>query len=81
MAQILPFPWRHDVFEPDATSAMGLAFDKAIAIIDPPAESRIVVRELIAKRIIRTARKGQLDREQLCRSAVSGIPIRGRTAH
>jgi hypothetical protein len=73
MAQILPFPRRRDVFDPDATSAMGQAYDKAIATIDPTVESQFIIRELIAKRIIKTARNGERDRDQLCRSALSGI--------
>ncbi len=53
VAQILPFIRRSSVFAPDVTLAMGEAYDKAIGTVYPDAESRIVVRELIAKRIIR----------------------------
>ena len=54
MAQILPIR-RYKAFDPDATWAMGEAYDKAIGTIYPDAETRFVVRELIAKRIIRMA--------------------------
>src|SRR5262249_50287293 len=52
---------RYKAFDPDATWAMGEAYDKAIGTIYPDAESRFVVRELIAKRIIRMAQKGVVD--------------------
>ena len=69
VAQILPFIRRSSVFAPDVTLAMGEAYDKAITTIYPDAESQFVVRELIAKRIIRMAPKGVVDRDQLCTSA------------
>ncbi len=69
VAQILPFIRRSSVFAPDVTLAMGEAYDKAISTIYPEAESQFVVRELIAKRIIRMAQKGVVDRDQLCTSA------------
>jgi hypothetical protein len=69
MAQILPFVRRRNAFDADATSAMGEAYDKAIGTIHPDAESQFVIRELIAKRIIQMARKGVVDRDQLCTSA------------
>ena len=69
MAQILPFVRRSNVFNTDATLAMGEAYDKAISTIHPEAESQFVVRELIAKRIIQIAQKGVVDRDQLCTSA------------
>jgi hypothetical protein len=46
MAQILPFVRRCKIFGPDATLAMGEAYDKAIGTIHPNAESQFVVREL-----------------------------------
>ena len=69
MAQILPFVRRCKVFGPDATLAMGEAYDKAIGTIHPDAESQFAVRELIAKRIIQIAQKDVVDRDQLCTSA------------
>ena len=48
MAQILPFVHRCKVFGPDATLAMGEAYDKAIGTIHPDAVSQFAVRELIA---------------------------------
>jgi hypothetical protein len=72
MADILQFRPRLNVFAPELTTAMGNAYDKAIATL-PDTESEWVVRELVAKRIIRLARRGELDPEHLCSSALSGF--------
>ena len=73
MAQILPFIRRCNVFEPDVTLAMGDAYDKAMATISTEAQSQFVVRELIARRIIRMAQKGVVDRDQFCVWALSRV--------
>jgi len=73
MAQILPFIRRCNVYEPDVTLAMGDAYDKAMATISTEAQSQFVVRELIARRIIRMAQKGVVDRDQLCVWALSRV--------
>ncbi len=80
VAQILPFIRRSRVFVPDVTVAMGEAYDRAIGTIHPDAESRFVVRELIAKRIIQMAQKGIIDRDQLCASAAQTTILFGVSA-
>ena len=80
MAQILPFVRRRNAFDPDATWAMGEAYDKAIGTIHPDAEPEFVVRELIAKRIIGIAQKGSVDRDQLCTSAAQTTILFGISA-
>jgi hypothetical protein len=70
MADILQFRPRLNVFAPELTSAMGDAYDKAVAELS---NTERVVRELVAKRIIRLARRGECDAEHLCRSALSGF--------
>ena len=72
MADILQFRPRVNVFAPELTSAMGDAYDKAIAALTT-ADSELMVRELLAKRIIRLARRGEFDPEHLCSSALSGF--------
>ena len=72
MADILQFRPRWDVFAPELTSAMGDAYDKAIASLSNN-DSDLAVRELVAKRIIRSARRGERDPEHLCSSALSGF--------
>ena len=78
MADILQFRPRLDVFAPELTSAMGDAYDKAIASLSNN-DSDLAVRELVAKRIIRSARRGERDPEHLCSSALSRF-MRLRTA-
>ena len=72
MADILHFRPRLNVFAPELTAAMADAYDKAIAAL-PDTESERVVRELVAERIIRLARRGERDAEHLCSSALSGF--------
>jgi hypothetical protein len=72
MAEILQFRPRLTVFAPELTSAMGDAYDKAIAAL-PNSDSGFMVRELLAKRIVRLARRGECDAEHLCSSALSGF--------
>ena len=54
MADIIPFPRRLKVFDPDLTTTMGNAYDKAMSTLDDR-RSELAIRELIAKRIIRMA--------------------------
>jgi len=72
MADIVQFRPRLDVFAPELTSAMGDAYDKAIACISNN-DSELAVRELVDKRIIRSARRGERDPEHLYSSALSGF--------
>ena len=72
MADILQFRPRVNVFAPELTSAMGDAYDKAIAALTTT-DSELMVRELLAKRIIRLARRGEFNPEHLCSSALSGF--------
>ena len=60
-------------FEPEATAAMGEAFDAACKELHDCREPK--VRKLIAKRIIAAASRGELDPVRLRAAAVSGLPI------
>jgi hypothetical protein len=72
MGQVLQFPSRN-VFYPETIKIMGAAYDSAIAGLPADSESEFLIRELIAKRIIKMARCGEDDRERLCKSALSGF--------
>ncbi len=72
MADSLQFRPRLNVFAPELTSAMGDAYDKAIAALSNN-DAELAVRELVAKRIVRLARRGERDLEYLCSSALSGF--------
>jgi hypothetical protein len=73
MGQLLQFPRRQNVFYPETTKAMGSAYDIAIASLREDAASELFVRDLVAKRIIKMVRRGEVDRERLCKSAISGF--------
>jgi hypothetical protein len=79
MAEIIQFRPRLTAFAPELTSAMGDAYDKAIAAL-PNGDSGLIVRELLAKRIIRLARRGECDPEHLYSSALSGFRKPGTAA-
>ena len=60
-------------FEPEATAAMGEAFDAACKELHDCREPK--VRKLIAKRIIAAARRGELDPVRLRAAALSWIIV------
>jgi hypothetical protein len=72
MADILQFRLRLSVFAPELTSVMGDAYDKAVASL-PDIEREWALRELVAKRIIRSVRRGERDPKHLCNSALAGF--------
>ena len=61
-------------FEPEAIAAMGEAFDTACKELHCAGQPE-VVRELIAKRSIASASKGELDPACLRAAALSGFPL------
>jgi hypothetical protein len=73
MAQILSFTMKQSAFDSDATAVLAAAYDKAIAGFangdDPPK----AVQEVIAKRIIVLAAKGERDPSRLCEAALRGL--------
>jgi len=67
-------PFREQgVFEPEATAAMGEAFDAACKELHDGGEPD--VRKLIAKRIIAAASTGELDPVRLRAAALSWIIV------
>jgi hypothetical protein len=72
MCQVLPFR-RENAFLPETTRTMGEAYDSAIATLQNGAGSELFVRELVAKRIIHAASIGEVDRERLRQSGLSGF--------
>ena len=71
---LIDLPKEHDVFEPEAIEAMGEAFEAALKDLHDasPPEG---VRELIARRIIAYASKGELDPVRLRAAALSGLRV------
>jgi hypothetical protein len=68
----MPFDFLgHGAFEPEVTALMGEAFEAACEELHFPKHKW--VRELIAARIIATARRGELDPIHLRVVAVEGV--------
>jgi hypothetical protein len=66
-------PFFDDVyFEPDATEAMGAAFEKACRSLNGTGQPDII-REIIAKGIVDLARNGERDPDQLCDEALKAL--------
>jgi hypothetical protein len=66
-------------FDPEATHLMGVAFDLACGSLSNDGQLT-VVKEVIAKRIIKVVHKGERDPVQLCERALKelGITAKGR---
>ena len=61
-------------FAPEATAAMGEAFDAACEELRDVGQLQMV-RKLLAQRIISAARKGELDPVHLRAAALNGLPL------
>lgn len=79
MAQILHFIRPDNAFDPETTALLSAAYDKAIAALHDRGQPEIV-REIIAKRIIALASKGERDPERLCAAALTAIGLPGSAA-
>jgi len=64
----------HGAFGPEATAAMGTAFDAACEGFCAVGQVQMV-RKLVAQRIIAAARRGELDPVRLRALALSGLPL------
>ena len=62
----------HHAFEPEATAAMGEAFEAACMQLHDAGKAE-VVRKLVAERIIAAASRGELDPGRLRTAALSWI--------
>lgn len=73
LSQISP-----DAFGPEATQAMALAFDRAWLSLQSAGLGReaapAAVRDLLAKRIIEVAKRGEFDPERLREAALADLP-------
>lgn len=72
MGQILEFLRPADSFDPEALEALGKAYDMALAALHDAGQPD-VVREVIARRIIKAAKKGDRDPAKLCAVALSAF--------
>jgi hypothetical protein len=72
MAQILQFIRPTDAFGPEALIVLGKAYDMALEALHDVGQPE-VVQEVLAKRIIKAAKKGQNDPAALCAAALSAF--------
>ncbi len=72
MARILPFRIPDTQFDPETISILSTAYDKAISAVNGHGQPG-VVREVIAKRIVALASKGERDPNRLCEGALRGL--------
>jgi hypothetical protein len=72
MATILPFIRAEDSFDSEVLAIMSSAYDAALASLHDHGQPE-VVREIIAKRIIAAALKGERDPERLRQQALSAL--------
>jgi hypothetical protein len=71
MAGILPF-FRGAAFDYDLTQAMGEAFERACHSLHDLGQPDLV-RDIIARRIIEVARRGERDPDELCERALQAL--------
>jgi hypothetical protein len=64
----------HRVFEPEATAAMGEAFEAACKELHDAGKDE-VVRKLVPERIIAAANRGELDPVRPRAATLSGLPL------
>jgi len=71
MGQVLPFT-QDSAFDPEVIAAMASAFDRVCRTISGHAQLDLV-REIIAKRIVELARRGDSDEEHLYQGALRAL--------
>lgn len=76
MGTVLPF-FLNQGFDPEATTAMGAAFDLACKELHDRGQPDLV-REVIAKQIIKGARAGERDPDRLCAAALRALGVERR---
>ena len=71
MSTIIDYIQRPAVFEPEAITVMGDAYERALRVC--PTSAPESVRQVIATRIIAFARTGERDPQTLCEQALAGL--------
>jgi hypothetical protein len=77
MTSIIDYIRRPAVFEPEVVTAMGDAYERALASFNTLPEKTI--REVIAGRIISLAQKGERDPDVLCEKALTALVMRSKS--
>jgi hypothetical protein len=77
MSKIEPLIHPDNIFDPEATAALGAAYELAIGEVHAGSRPEFV-REIIAKGILAAAMRGDRDPGRLCNSALVAIRNGGR---
>lgn len=76
MAHILPFRIPDTQFDPETVVILSTAYDRAISEVNGQGQPE-VVREVIAKRIVALASKGERNPDRLCEAALRALGVSG----
>jgi len=74
MAKVIPFARAETAFDPEVAAVLGAAYDRAIAGLHDSGQPQIV-REIIAKRIVALAARGERDPQLLSEAALAGLGV------
>lgn len=77
MPKIEPFLHPNHVFDPEATAALGMAYERAIGELHAGCQPGCV-REIVAKGILAAAMSGERDPDTLCKSALQATTTKTR---
>ena len=76
MATIIPF-LQGTSFPPEVVTVLGDAYDRACRSLHDTGQPDLV-REVIAKRIIKLAKNGERDPRTLCEEALKALGVHGK---
>ena len=74
MTTIVPF-LRYAAFDAESTKLLGLAFEEACRDLHDQPD---LVKEIIAKRIVEAAKRGERDSHRLCAKALDALGMNRR---
>ena len=74
MGQILPFAHPDNAFDPETTAVLAIAYEQAIGTLSDGGYPELV-REIIARKILAFAAKGERDPARLCTLALAALGV------
>jgi hypothetical protein len=72
MGQIIPFVRRACVFDPESVTVLSTAYANALNVLGGRGQIPMA-QQVVAKRIIAVARRGELDPDRLCKAALDTL--------
>jgi hypothetical protein len=77
MPKIEPVIHPDNVFDPEETAALGVAYESAVGELRADCQPEFV-REIIARGVLAVAMKGERDPDRLCKFALASIGVPGK---